>query len=46
VNNIELAGLVREKQSLKLRLRRLTQNIEEIQQILARIDEIDRQLGV
>ena len=45
MNNRELAGLITEKQSLKLKLRKLTKNIEEVQQILRRIDEIDHQLG-
>ena len=45
MNNRELARLITEKQSLKLRLRKLTANVEEVQQILKRIDEIDNQLG-
>ena len=41
----EFSALVNEKQSLKWRLRKMTRNIEEIQKILDRVDEIDRQLG-
>jgi len=46
MNDQEFAKLITEKQSLKLKLRKLTKNIDEIQNILRRIDEIDNQLGV
>lgn len=42
----EFSALINEKQSLKWRLREMTRSIEEIQRILNRVDEIDRQLGV
>ena len=41
----EFADLVNEKQRLKWRLRNLTKDIELIQQILDRLDDIDEQLG-
>ena len=46
MNNREFAKLIAEKQSLKARLRKMTKDIEEIQQILRRIDEIDGEIGV
>jgi len=46
MNDKEFAKLIQEKQGLKLKLRKLTKNIDEIQNILRRIDEIDGQLGV
>jgi hypothetical protein len=46
MTNSELAKLVSEKHRLKAKLRQLTKNIQEIQDILARIDAIDQQLGM
>ena len=40
----ELSDLINEKHRLKWKLRQLTRNIQEIQNILDRIDKIDQQI--
>ncbi|NJO68555.1 MAG: hypothetical protein HC830_04095 [Bacteroidetes bacterium] len=42
----ELSALINERQRLKWELRQLTKNVESIQNILNRIDDIDRQIGI
>lgn len=41
----EYADLINEKQELKWQLRQLTRHLEDIEEILNRIDEIDQELG-